>query len=101
MLKKNYVDDRVKGDPTALGRFLSNIGYNVSTAVMSAGKTYDYEETQAKKAWEIDENDMNVSNWVPSPLEATSLETLECRDVYANNVLGKKNYRLRKTDKMK
>ena len=45
-LKKNYDEDKKDGDPTAMGRFLSNIGYNVSCAIMS-GRTNQYEETRA------------------------------------------------------
>ena len=88
-LKKNYIEDKADGDVNALARFLSNIGYNVTSALMS-GKVYDYEETRANKACESnDEND--VSSWVPS-MEVTTLEELECTDVYANNVIETKNY---------
>ena len=47
-LKKNYDEDKKDGDPTAMGRFLSNMGYNVSCAIMS-GRTNQYEETRAVK----------------------------------------------------
>ena len=47
-LKKNYDEDKKDGDPTAMGRSLSNMGYDVSCAIMS-GRTNQYEETRAVK----------------------------------------------------
>ena len=70
-----------------MGRFLSNIGYNV-LKTNSCGNIKDYEE--ARNAGANDE-DNDVSTWIPSVTEESTLEELSCNDIYANRVIGKNN----------
>ena len=85
-LKKNYLEDKSRGETNTIGHFLSNMGHNVANAVMS-GRIDNYEESRSKDAGEADDND--VSNWVPE-LENSVLEELECSDPYSHRKIGEK-----------
>ena len=85
-LKKNYIRDRAAEDPDAITNFLSNIGYNVASAMM-AGRVDEYEEARGKTSLEADDNN-DVSTWVPNNLETSELEELECDDIYSDREIG-------------
>ena len=84
-MKQNYVEDKTNNEMNAIGTFLSNMGYNVTTATM-AGRVNDYEETHSNASFVPNENP-DISSLVPSNIENSVLEELECEDVYAYKVL--------------
>ena len=88
-LKQNYVEDKTNNEMNAIGTFLSNMGYNVTTATM-AGRVNDYEETHSNASFVPNENP-DISSWVPANIENSVLEELECEDVYTERVIGAKN----------
>ena len=88
-LKKNYLEDKAAKEPDAISTFLSNIGYNVATSMMT-GRVDEYEETRSKRSSNTDDNN-DVSTWVPTDLESSVLEELECEDVYSDRIVGVKN----------
>ena len=65
-MKQNYVKDKTNNEMNAIGTFLSNMGYNVTTATM-AGRVNDYEETH--------------SNFEKNVKMSTKKELLELRTV--------------------
>ena len=62
ILGQNYVEAKGNGDPNAMADYLSLIGHNLSSSVMS-GRTDDYTETKRNSFVPHDEN-LDVSNWV-------------------------------------
>ena len=61
-LKKNYLDSKQRGEKSAVGDFLSNMGHNVASARMK-GRVNENEEAQSKSSSNRTE-DHDVLNWV-------------------------------------
>ena len=61
-LKQNYLDDKSRGETDTIGHFLSNMGHNVASAMMS-GRVTDYQESRSKGGEEAD--DTNVCKGSP------------------------------------
>ena len=84
-LKKNYLEEKGRNEPNAIGKYLSAISHNVVSSSLK-GRVDDYEETRGNDDTEHTEGN-DTSNWVPV-VDKSSLEELDNPDPYAHRVVG-------------
>ena len=81
-IKKKFLESISSGQDNAIGKFLSAIAYNVSSAT-HAGRFNEYKETKNLNT-ESDDS-LSTSSWVPE-LERTDIEVLDNTDVYKHKL---------------
>ena len=87
-LKKNYVEARRNDDEDAISDFLASMGHNVASSMMQ-GRIDDYEETR-RDSFVRESDDLDISNWMASRGDDSTLEELENPDFYENRRVGVK-----------
>ena len=85
-LKKNLLEALERKDDNAIDIFLTSMGHNVSSALMS-GRVTEYKETRSKDTCSNAQDSNDISNRVPSN-EQSALEVLENIDTYEKRNIG-------------
>ena len=85
-MKKNLLEALERKDDNAIDIFLTSMGHNVSSALMS-GRGTEYKETRSKDTCSNAQDSNDISNWVPSN-EQSALEVLENIDTYEKRNIG-------------